>query len=106
MTSPVRIFSAYGVRKGLLTATLLLASVMGMAGRVEAVPLLAVDLGFVTEVGGSAKGDGTLAPGATYNYSAGREEHYAGGFLSPPCTCRWTAATTSCSTPAGSAEPW
>jgi len=47
----------------------------------DVVMLAAVDAGFVTEAGGSAKGDGTVAPGATYNYSAGREVHYAGGFL-------------------------
>lgn len=41
----------------------------------------ATDAGFVTEAGGSAKGDGTVASGATYNYSAGREVHYSSGFL-------------------------
>lgn len=45
--------------------------------------LLASDAGFVTELGGSAKGDSTLAPPAKYNYSAGFELHYATGALGP-----------------------
>ncbi len=71
--------------KGLLSA-IAVASIVGLvaAGRAEAVPLTAVDAGFVTELGGSAKGDGTLVPSATYNYSVGLEVHYTGGFLSPP----------------------
>lgn len=44
----------------------------------------AVDAGFVTEAGGSAKGDGTLVPSATFNYSVGRELHYGAGFLGSP----------------------
>jgi hypothetical protein len=45
--------------------------------------LPASDVGFVTEMGGSAKGDSTLAPGAKYNYSVGLELHYATGALGP-----------------------
>jgi len=44
------------------------------------VTLTALDTGFVTEMGGSAKGDGTIS-GATYNYSVGREVHYSDGSL-------------------------
>lgn len=44
----------------------------------------ASDAGFVTEAGGSAKGDGTVTSGATYNYSVGREVHYAMGALGGP----------------------
>ncbi len=44
----------------------------------------AVDSGFVTVAGGSSKGDGTIAPGATYNYSVGQEEHYGDGALFSP----------------------
>jgi hypothetical protein len=43
----------------------------------------ASDAGFVTEAGGSAKGDSTLAPPAKYNYSVGFELHYATGALGP-----------------------
>ncbi len=43
----------------------------------------AFDAGFVTEMGGSAKGDGTISP-ATYNYSLGREEHFIDGALGSP----------------------
>ena len=46
--------------------------------------ILASDAGFVTEAGGSAKGDATVAPGAKYNYSVGRELHYSAGFLFSP----------------------
>lgn len=46
--------------------------------------LTAIDSGFVTEMGGSAKGDGTVVAPATYNYSVGRELHYGGGFLGSP----------------------
>lgn len=48
------------------------------------VDILASDAGFVTEVGGSAKGDGTIVPSATYNYSVGYEVHYADGALGSP----------------------
>lgn len=41
----------------------------------------AIDSGFVTEAGGSAKGDGTVSP-ATFNYSVGYEVHYAPGYFS------------------------
>jgi hypothetical protein len=43
--------------------------------------LSATDSGFVTEMGGSAKGDGTLTAPATFNYSVGQEEHYFDGAL-------------------------
>lgn len=46
--------------------------------------LSAVDAGFVTEAGGSAKGDGTLVSSARYNYSAGIELHYGTGALGAP----------------------
>lgn len=46
--------------------------------------LVAGDAGFVTEAGGSSKGDGTLFPPATFNYSAGRELHYSTGALGSP----------------------
>lgn len=67
------------VRLGLLA---LLAWALAMP--TSALTLVAVDAGFVTEAGGSAKGDGTLAPGAKYNYSAGLELHYATGALGAP----------------------
>ncbi len=54
------------------------------AGATAAIFVLpATDAGFVTEAGGSAKGDSTLAPPAKYNYSVGFEEHYATGALGP-----------------------
>ena len=53
-------------------------------GQAAVLSLDAIDSGFVTELGGSAKGDGTLVAPATYNYSVGREVHYADGSLSPP----------------------
>ncbi len=43
------------------------------------VTLTATDSGFVTEAGGSAKGDGAFPTSATYNYSVGFELHYATG---------------------------
>jgi len=46
--------------------------------------LTAVDAGFVTEAGGSAKGDGTVVSSAKYNYSVGWEVHYATGALGSP----------------------
>jgi len=48
--------------------------------RADSVTLSAIDAGFVTVAGGSAKGDGTISP-ATYNYSVGREEHFLDGSL-------------------------
>ena len=56
---------------------------LAAAGRAEIVVLDATDAGFVTVMGGSAKGDATLAPSAKYNYSVGRELHYATGALGP-----------------------
>jgi hypothetical protein len=61
-----------------------LAVSWGSCGRLLAVTLDAVDSGFVTMAGGSAKGDGTIAAGATYNYSVGYEVHYATGALGMP----------------------
>lgn len=49
-----------------------------------AMDIVASDAGFVTEVGGSAKGDGTVVPAAKYNYSVGFEEHYGSGALGAP----------------------
>lgn len=48
-----------------------------------AITLTATDAGFVTSMGGSAKGDGTVSP-ATYNYSVGWEVHYVDGSLGIP----------------------
>jgi hypothetical protein len=68
---------------GLFLATMITA---GSAAIASAVTVDAIDSGFVTEMGGSSKGDGTVpaAASATFNYSVGRELHYSGGFLSPP----------------------
>ena len=57
--------------------------VVAAVGQAKAVTLTATDSGFVTEMGGSAKGDGTITT-ATYNYSVGYEEHFADGSLSSP----------------------
>ncbi len=46
--------------------------------------LPAIDAGFVTEMGGSAKGDGTVVAPAALNYSVGREVHYLDGALGSP----------------------
>jgi hypothetical protein len=54
------------------------------ADRAMAITLSAVDSGFVTMAGGSSKGDGTIAPGATFNYSVGYELHYSTGALGMP----------------------
>lgn len=50
----------------------------------DTISLDAVDAGFVTVAGGSAKGDGTVVPAATYNYSVGQELHYIDGSLGSP----------------------
>ena len=47
----------------------------------DIITLDAVDAGFVTEAGGSAKGDGTLTSPATFNYSVGQAEHFDDGSL-------------------------
>lgn len=67
----------------LSTAVLVTAASLATAaaGSARAATIPAVDAGFVTEAGGSAKGDGTLVPSATFNYSVGRELHYGTGFL-------------------------
>lgn len=49
--------------------------------RAEIVTVDAMDAGFVTIEGGSAKGDGTVAPPATFNYSVGQEVHFDDGSL-------------------------
>lgn len=41
----------------------------------------ATDVGFVTEAGGSAKGDGTVTSSSTYSYAAGRDGHFTNGAL-------------------------
>ncbi|MBL9128081.1 MAG: hypothetical protein JNL97_10560 [Verrucomicrobiales bacterium] len=69
----------------------ILSSIMVIGGfllPVEAavIEMAAIDAGFVTEAGGSAKGDGTLVASAKYNYSVGRELHYATGALGSPLT--------------------
>ena len=53
------------------------------SARATTVTLTAIDAGFVTMAGGSAKGDGTVSP-ADYNYSVGREEHFIDGALFSP----------------------
>lgn len=50
----------------------------------DLVSLPALDAGFVTDMGGSSKGDGTLVPSAKYNYSVGFEMHYSTGALGSP----------------------
>ena len=64
----------------------LLAIVAGLliSASAPAVILTATDAGFVTEAGGSAKGDGTVTAMAKYNYSVGRELHYGTGALGAP----------------------
>jgi hypothetical protein len=56
----------------------------GLAPPAIAVTLSASDSGFVTEAGGSAKGDGTVVSVAKYNYSVGFELHYGAGALFSP----------------------
>jgi hypothetical protein len=67
-----------------LCACLLLALVGSWTDCAFAITLSAVDSGFVTMAGGSSKGDGTIAPGATFNYSVGYELHYSTGALGMP----------------------
>jgi hypothetical protein len=66
---------------GALAAAAMLTTTVPAHGVTITIP--AFDAGFVTEMGGSAKGDGTISP-ATYNYSVGREEHYGDGALGSP----------------------
>ena len=61
-----------------------LASVAATPAAAAELALPATDAGFVTEAGGSAKGDGTVVSAATYNYSAGFELHYGTGALFAP----------------------
>jgi hypothetical protein len=77
------------VRRNDRTRAVLIASLSGAllgALPVTAAPIsvLASDSGFVTEAGGSAKGDGTVVSAAKYNYSVGFELHYASGALFAP----------------------
>jgi hypothetical protein len=67
-------------------AVLLFAAIFSFLANAHAgtVTVPAVNAGFVTEMGGSSKGDGTVAPPATYNYSVGREVHYSDGALFSP----------------------
>ena len=65
----------------LATVILILAAA---AADATVVTITASDAGFVTMAGGSAKGDGTVAPPAKYNYSVGREVHYGSGALGAP----------------------
>ncbi len=50
----------------------------------DMVTLDATDSGFVTALGGSSKGDGTLTAPATFNYSVGQAEHFDDGALGSP----------------------
>jgi len=53
---------------------LLAAAVFSMnSAAADIITMDALDSGFVTEMGGSAKGDGTIIGAATYNYSVGQE---------------------------------
>lgn len=61
-----------------------LCALGGMGARGDIIHLDATDSGFVTERGGSAKGDGTVAPSAKFNYSVGFEAHYTNGALFAP----------------------
>jgi hypothetical protein len=66
-------------------AGLMVANLLNVVSAPAAVvTVAATDAGFVTAMGGSAKGDSTIAPPAKYNYSAGRELHYADGSLGMP----------------------
>jgi len=61
-----------------------LCALGAMGARADIIHLDATDAGFVTERGGSAKGDGTVAPSAKFNYSVGFEAHYTNGALFAP----------------------
>jgi hypothetical protein len=67
-----------------LTILLMQWTCLTTSASAATITLDAVDTGFVTLAGGSAKGDGTLVSGATYNYSVGRELHYDDGSLGIP----------------------
>lgn len=64
------------------TAALLFVGILD--GRAATTVIPASNSGFVTIAGGSSKGDDTIAPGAKYNYSVGRELHYSTGALGTP----------------------
>jgi hypothetical protein len=65
-------------------AFLVIVAALAPQGVRADIVLSAIDSGFVTMTGGSAKGDSTLAPGAKFNYSVGYELHYATGALGMP----------------------
>ena len=73
-----------GSNQLVIWSTLGLAAAAFTAPAAAAEVVTATDAGFVTMAGGSAKGDGTVAPDATYNYSVGRELHYGAGALFSP----------------------
>ena len=66
-------------------APLIVGMIVTVGQPVAALTITAIDSGFVTAAGGSAKGDGTVSS-ATYNYSVGREVHYVDGVLFSPTT--------------------
>jgi hypothetical protein len=66
-----------------ILTSLVLSSLCLTSVPAAVITLTATDAGFVTEMGGSAKGDGTISP-ADYNYSVGYEVHFADGSLSGP----------------------
>ncbi len=69
----------------LVRASLAVLTLVLFAFPAAAITVTAIDSGFVTEFGGSGKGDSTIPTSATYNYSVGREIHYGAGYLfSPP----------------------
>lgn len=62
----------------------LLSALALAAAPAAAITIPALDAGFVTVAGGSAKGDGTVTAVAKYNYSVGFELHYGTGALGSP----------------------
>ncbi len=77
----MKAFSCLSAR-GVVAAAVLLLLVSPSAA--VPVTLTATDAGFVTMMGGSSKGDGTVVASAKYNYSVGFELHYATGALGAP----------------------
>lgn len=72
------------MRRLFLCSFMVLAAATWSRGARGDVVLSAIDSGFVTSAGGSAKGDGTMSAPATYNYSVGYEVHYTAGALGMP----------------------
>ena len=68
-------------RTALASAMLVVASVSCRLVIADIFVLDAGNCGFVTEVGGSSHGDGTLVFPATFNYSVGQAEHFDDGSL-------------------------